>query len=73
MCTDIAREIEVWFHIGLWDENDQSESMSQLNTQPVMPRRTIGSRRVTYLILEGEKTTPVGEAIMDVLTRHGVK
>jgi hypothetical protein len=30
-------------------------------------------KRVMFLILEGEETSPVAQAIHEILTRHGVK
>ncbi len=62
----------VWFHIGVWDPKDPVESSSQINTQPVLPPWWIGDRRVTFLILEGTQTKPIGDALITVLRRHGM-
>jgi hypothetical protein len=62
----------VWFHVGLWDESDPSESMSQINTQPSIPRWHIEGQKVTYLILEGEKSTPLSGEIFQILKNHGL-
>ena len=63
----------IWFYIGLWDENDPQEKMAQINTQPVIPLWYINGRRVTYLILEGEKTNSVSEQIFEILRKHGLQ
>ena len=62
----------IWFHIGIWDPNDPAEAMSQINTQPDVPPRWIGDRKVTFLILEGNDVTPVASVITAVLRRHGL-
>lgn len=59
----------IWFYIGVWDENDPAESSAQINTQPVLPLWHIKNRRVTYLILEGEKTSSVGARIFEILKK----
>jgi hypothetical protein len=63
----------VWFHIGLWDPNDPREANAQINTQPMLPDWWIGERRVTFLILEGEHTKSVADAIIAVLKRHHLR
>ena len=63
----------VWFYIGLWDESDPSQAESQINSQPAIPRRHIGNRRVTFLILEGGRTASVNEAILAILKKHGLR
>ncbi len=63
----------IWFYICLWDKNDPSENMSQINTQPVMPKWYIKDRRVTYLILEGKKTKNVNNEILAILKKYGLK
>lgn len=47
--------------------------MSQINTQPVMPKRYIKDRRITYLILEGKKTKSVSIEIYAIFKKHGLK
>jgi hypothetical protein len=61
----------IWFYIGIYDPNGP-EAQSQIHTQPVVPDWWIGSRKVMFLILEGDKTTPAAGAIMKVLERHGL-
>ena len=63
----------IWFHIGIWDPSDPSEAMSQINTQPVIPRWTLGGRRVTWLVLEGSATSGAARAVFRVLEKHGLK
>jgi hypothetical protein len=60
----------VWFYIGVWDPADPAEASSQINTQPMVPERWIGKRRVTYLILEGDRTTRVGDELLSILKHH---
>jgi hypothetical protein len=62
----------IWFYISLWDESDPIESYSQINTQPIIPKWYIRSRRVTYLILEGEKTKSIDKEILKILKKHGL-
>ncbi len=63
----------VWFYLGLWDESDPAEAAAQINTQPVMPLRTLGGKRVTFLILEGKATRPLGGELLRILKRHGLR
>lgn len=60
----------VWFYMGVWDPADPVQAMAQINTQPLTPERWIGKRRVTYLILEGEQTTRVGDELLAILKHH---
>jgi hypothetical protein len=60
----------VWFYIAVWDPADPAEASSQINTQPMTPQRWIGKRRVTYLILEGDQTTRVGDELLSILKHH---
>jgi hypothetical protein len=60
----------VWFYIGIYDPAGP-EAQSQINTQPVTPDWRLGSRKVTFLVLEGE--SGIGAAIHDVLSRHGLR
>ncbi len=63
----------IWFYICLWDENDSSQNLSQINTQPVMPVWYIKNHRVTYLMLEGENTKSVFDRIMEILKKYGLQ
>jgi hypothetical protein len=60
----------IWFYISVWDPADPAEASAQINTQPVLPPWWIGQRRVTFLILEGERTQPVANALLAVLEHH---
>ena len=62
----------LWFHLGIWDEQDPEEAGAQVNTQPAIPPWRIGARRVTFLILEGDETRSVAAEIFEILTRHGL-
>jgi hypothetical protein len=60
----------LWFHIDFhaWD------SIAELHTQPMTgPPLCIGNMRVSFLILEGERTEPISPAIWPVLRRHGIE
>lgn len=61
----------VWLYIGLYDPHGP-EANDQINTQPVLPDWWVGSRKVTLLIQEGADTRGLGDAIVDVLHRHGM-
>ena len=63
----------LWFYISLWDENDPVESLSQINTQPIIPLWYINKRRVTYLILEGKKTKSLDKEILKILKKYGLR
>ena len=59
----------LWFHLDF----HEPDSTAQVHTQPMTgPPQCLGDRRVSFLILEGAKTRPVGAAIWQVLRRHGV-
>ena len=62
----------VWFYIGIYDPAGP-DAESQINTQPMTPDRRLGSRKVMFLVLEGEAAPGVGAAILDVLSRHGMR
>ena len=62
----------IWFYIGIYDPNGP-DAQSQIHMQPVVPNWWIGSRKVMFLILEGDKATPAAGAIMKVLERHGLQ
>jgi hypothetical protein len=63
----------VWFYLGIWDPDDPSEAGSQINTQPVLPNWTIAGRRITFLILNGAHTKPLGPEIEAILRRRGMQ
>ena len=58
----------IWFYIDL----HSPDSKSQIHTQPMMPDWCIGEKRVSFLILEGQKTKPISEKIYQILQKHGV-
>ena len=62
----------VWFYIGVYDPSGP-DAQAQIHTQPVVPNWWIGSRKVMYLILEGDKTKPAATAISKILERHGMQ
>jgi hypothetical protein len=63
----------IWLYIGIWDEDDPTESSAQINTQPVSPKWHIKNRRVTCLMLEGKRTEIIYSGILDILRNHGLK
>jgi len=58
----------VWFYIDFHDP----DSMAQIHTQPVVPERRRGDKRVMFLMLQGEKTKSLSGPIEEILARHGV-
>jgi len=62
----------VWFYIGIWDEKDPTESSAQINTQPKVPNWHIGARRVTFLVLEGDKTNKLGGELVAIMKKRGL-
>lgn len=58
----------IWFYIDFHDPG----SSAQIHTQPVTAPLCIGSRKVSFLILEGKKTKPVSGKIRSILNKHGV-
>lgn len=58
----------LWFHIDFHDSN----STAQIHTQPMSFPGCIGQKRVSFLILEGTDTKPVGGAIGKILEDRGV-
>ncbi|MEO8554116.1 MAG: hypothetical protein ABI678_29275 [Kofleriaceae bacterium] len=62
----------VWFYIGIYDPAG-AEARSQINSQPMTPDWRLGSRKVTFLVLEGEQASGLGAAILDVLSHHGMR
>ena len=61
----------VWFYVGLYDPHG-AEANDQINTQPALPTWWVGTRKVTFLISEGERARGIGDAILEVLRRHGM-
>ena len=60
----------LWFYIDLHEPG----SMAQIHTQPVTgPANCLGNMQVTFLILTGKDTRPVGSAIGAILKKHGVR
>jgi hypothetical protein len=59
----------VWLHIDV----HAPDSTLQLHTQPMTAPLCLGDRRVSFLLLEGGRTRPVGERIDAILRRHGVR
>lgn len=59
----------IWLYIELWDENNPS----QINTQPFLPKQYIKDKRMTFLIIEGEKTNSVNKVILEILKKHGLR
>jgi len=59
----------VWFYIDV----HAPDSAAQIHTQPVTLPLCLGEKRVSFLILEGKNTKPVGGAIFSALASHGVR
>jgi hypothetical protein len=59
----------VWFYIDV----HAPDSTAQIHTQPITLPLCLGEKRVSFLILEGKNTKPVGGAIFSVLASHGVQ
>ena len=57
----------LWFYIDLHD----ADSSAEIHTQPITATSCLGAKRVSFLILEGERTRPIGSAIAKILQRHG--
>ena len=60
----------VWFYIDL----HAPDSTAQIDTQPAQPpiQRCLGNKVITFLILEGSDTKPLGGHISTILQHHGV-
>jgi hypothetical protein len=58
----------VWFYIDI----HEADSNAQIHTQPVTADQCIGDKRVSFLILEGEGTKPLGGEIEKILRNHGI-
>jgi hypothetical protein len=60
----------LWFYINFHDPN----STAQIDTQPATgPAACLGEKRVSFLILTGKDTRPVGSQIWSILQKHGVR
>jgi hypothetical protein len=59
----------VWLYIDFHDAG----SRAQIHTQPMTPALCLGDKRVTFLLLEGDRTKPLGEPVGAILHAHGVK
>src|SRR5262249_33793016 len=59
----------IWFYIDFHEPNSQA----QIHTQPVTPNLCLLDKKVSFLILEGNKTKPIGGRIWSILKSHGVK
>ncbi len=58
----------IWFYINF----HSPDSDAQIDTQPVMPCMKIGEKIITFLILEGEKTSSLNGKINKILKKYGV-
>jgi hypothetical protein len=58
----------LWFHIDVHDP----ASTAQIHTQPMVERLCLGNRRVSFLVLEGDRAMPVAGELRRILERHGV-
>ena len=61
----------VWFYINFHDP----DSTAQIDTQPVTSAEgnCLGEKRITFLILEGPQTKPLGGEIWSILKKRGVQ
>ena len=59
----------VWLYIDFHD----ADSRAHIHTQPMTPALWLGDKRVTFLLLEGDRTKPLGEPVGAILHTHGVK
>ena len=60
----------VWFYINF----HSPDSIAQIDTQPTtLHWHCLGEKRVTFLILEGEKSKPLAGEIWSILQKRGVK
>lgn len=58
----------VWLYIDFHDAN----SRSQIHTQPFTGNFTFRNKKVSFLMLEGEKTKHLHSVIWSILNKHGV-
>ena len=59
----------LWFYIDVHD----ATSNAQIHTQPQNGSICFGTNRVSFLILEGPRTRPLGAAIWRILQKHGAR
>ncbi|MBI3017245.1 MAG: hypothetical protein HYY62_04535 [Deltaproteobacteria bacterium] len=59
----------IWFYIDFHEPG----SMAQIHTQPVTIPLAFGKKRVSFLILEGQKTKRVGAYMMNILKKQGIQ
>ena len=60
----------VWFYIDI----HEASSGRQIHTQPDTIPLCFGQKRVSFLILEGDKTNkPIQKAIWNILQSHGIR
>lgn len=59
----------VWLYVDFHDP----DSTAQIHTQPATPAICFGEKRVTFLLLEGKQTPPLGRRIKAILDARGVK
>ena len=59
----------IWFYIDIHD----ATSTAQIHTQPVTAPICLGDKKVSFLILEGDRTKSRGSALWKILSRNGVK
>ncbi|MGB1016498.1 MAG: hypothetical protein ACPG4T_20340, partial [Nannocystaceae bacterium] len=59
----------VWLYLDVHDPS----STAQIHTQPGGMGRHMGGKNVMFLLLEGEQTTSLAEAVEAILEHHGVE
>ncbi len=59
----------VWFYIDF----HEADSQAQIHTQPMTIDMCLGAKRVSFLMLEGQKTKSLEGPIWTILQNHGVK
>lgn len=59
----------IWFYIDLHDP----DSMAQIHTQPVNEPRCVGGKKVSFLLLQGERTKSLSTEFASILMRHGIR
>lgn len=58
----------IWLYLDFHDRG----STAQIHTQPVVPERRRGDKRVMVLLVEGARARSLAPALEDILRRHGV-
>ena len=59
----------IWFYIDFHERDSQA----QIHTQPVTIPLSLGKKRVSFLILQGQKTKSLESHIMSILKKNGIK